>query len=288
MDQMAAAAGVTKPILYRHFGDRSGLADAISTFAFSLLSAAVDEALRADVTPRELVAAAIDAYLQFVESEPEVYRFLVGRASSDGASAVTIDDFVGQISRRIAVVLGEGLRAGGADSGPAEAWAYGMVGMVHASGDWWMRHRSMPRSRLSGYLTSLVCDGLPGIDTLGRTSTWLPPDVVAPSPRVDLGHAEGFDLLQSARDRAPARPRAGSRRGSARSHRRPAAGEPDDEAAGPTGEPDDEAAGPTGEPGGTAADSVARDGVDPAGRRTTQPRSRAARHRAASTTRRAP
>ncbi|MDQ1361440.1 MAG: hypothetical protein QOJ44_1817 [Acidimicrobiaceae bacterium] len=180
MDQMAAQAGVTKPILYRHFSDRAGLVAAIAEFAFSQVSDGLEAALHADATPRELVASTIDTYLVFIESDPDVYRFLVQRSVSE--AGVSINDYIWRTSRQVAVVLGEALRAAGLDSGPAEAWAFGIVGMVHASGDWWLDRGAMPRARLTEYLTSLVCDGLPDLSALGSAGAWLPD-----SERADAG-----------------------------------------------------------------------------------------------------
>jgi hypothetical protein len=60
----------------------------------------------------------------------------------------------------VAVIMGERLRAIGADSGAAEPWAYGIVGMVHLAGDWWVNRRTMSREHLVGYLVSLLWDGL--------------------------------------------------------------------------------------------------------------------------------
>ena len=172
MDQMAAQAGVTKPILYRHFSDRAGLVKAIAEFAFSEVSVGLEGALHANATPRDLVESTIDTYLVFIESDPDVYRFLVQRGVSE--AGVSINDYIWRTSRQVAMVLGEALRAAGLDSGPAEAWAFGIVGMVHASGDWWLERGTMPRARLTEYLTSLVCDGLPDLSALGSAGTWLP------------------------------------------------------------------------------------------------------------------
>jgi AcrR family transcriptional regulator len=175
MDRLAAEAGVTKPILYRHFGDRAGLVAAIGEHAFAQVSAALDKALHADVTPREMVLTTIDAYLQFIESDQDVYRFLVHRAGNGGADAGTmVNEYISRAGRQVAMVLGEGLRAAGRDSGAAEPWAFGIVGMVHSAGDWWMDGATMPRARLAEYLTSLIYDGLPNADSLGPASTWLP------------------------------------------------------------------------------------------------------------------
>lgn len=175
MDRMAAEAGVTKPILYRHFGDRAGLVAAIGEYSFDRISAALDKALHSDVTPRQMVLSTIDAYLQFIESDQEVYRFLVHRAANEGADTGSmLNEYISRAGRQVALVLGEGLRAAGLDSGAAEPWGFGIVGMVHAAGDWWMARASMPRTRLAEYLTSLIYDGLAIADSLGPASNWLP------------------------------------------------------------------------------------------------------------------
>ena len=97
----------------------------------------------------------------FLEREPEVYRFLLrGPARRSG----DVGSFLQQVSQDVAVVLGEQLRAGGLDSGAAEPWAHGIVGLVHAAGDWWIDRRSMPRARLVEYVTSLLWSGMSVID----------------------------------------------------------------------------------------------------------------------------
>ena len=56
----------------------------------------------------------------------------------------TITDVAHQIGRRIATVLGDQLRRpAGLDTGAAEPWAYGIVGMVHLTGDWWVDRQTM-------------------------------------------------------------------------------------------------------------------------------------------------
>lgn len=188
MDRIAAEAGVTKPILYRHFGDRAGLYAAVTAHAFDQLGAGLLDALRdLDLPPRRLVAHAIDTYLAFIEREPELYRFLSRRAAAEGGDwRHTVDDFVGRVGREVAVVLGEGLRAVGADSGAAEPWAVGIVGMVFAAGDWWLARPTMSRARLGAYLTELVCDGLPGISQIDEPTAAL---LGSPPPPTGGPHA---------------------------------------------------------------------------------------------------
>src|SRR3954468_5476638 len=67
MDAIAAEAGVTKPIVYRHFGDRVGLASALADQFGAALVAELDEALGQDLPPDQLLRATIETYLGFVE-----------------------------------------------------------------------------------------------------------------------------------------------------------------------------------------------------------------------------
>jgi AcrR family transcriptional regulator len=161
MEDLAKAAGVTKPILYRHFGHRHGLTSALGARFAEGLQATLQSALEASTGPRETLVATIDAYLAFVERDPEVYQFIVTRLVGEQVdAALALGDFLRQVSAQVAVVLGEQLRAAGRDSGGAEPLAHGIVGMVHAAGDWWIERRTMPRSRLVEYLVGLLWDGL--------------------------------------------------------------------------------------------------------------------------------
>src|SRR5947207_9107842 len=80
MEQMAAEAGVTKPVLYRYFHDKSELYQAIVERYVAEVSSALRESLSTDGNPRVVLVAGIDAYLSLVEREPEIYRFLMQRA----------------------------------------------------------------------------------------------------------------------------------------------------------------------------------------------------------------
>ena len=159
MDAIAAEAGVTKPIVYRHFGDRVGLANALAEQFGAQLVAELDAALTQEVPPQQLLAATIDAYLAFVERDPYLYSFLVGRLGAPVGTDVA-NGLVTLVGQRVALVLGEQLRAIGVDSGPAEPWAFGIVGMVHLAGDWWLERQTTTRARLVEDLTTLLWNGL--------------------------------------------------------------------------------------------------------------------------------
>jgi AcrR family transcriptional regulator len=160
MSAIAAEGGVTKPILYKHFGDKGGLYQAIAEFYVRQLMERLRDALKSENDPHGLIRRTIDAYIGFVEEEPEAYRFLMHRAISERPEAeATVSQFIQQVAREVAVILGEELRRAGIDSGGAQPWAHGIVGMVQLAGDWWLKNRTMTRERLVEYLDVLLWSG---------------------------------------------------------------------------------------------------------------------------------
>src|SRR5437763_2279579 len=160
MDEIAAEAGVTKPIVYRYFRHKADLYDAIAVRYTESVAADVRKALRRK-DPRESLRAGVDAYIRLVDRDTEIYRFLMQRArlsrvSDDGP----VENFMRRLGDEIGLVLGERLRQLGLDSGPAEVWGHAIVGTVSASVDWWVDRRVLPRRRLVQYLTDLLWKGM--------------------------------------------------------------------------------------------------------------------------------
>lgn len=168
MDHIAAEVGVSRPILYRYFGDRDGLAQAVAEDFAIALQGDLRVALARPASPREVLVAAVEAFLAFVERDPNVYRFLL--RGNHARRSIDVGSFLQRVSQDVAVVVGEQLRAAGLDSGAAEPWAYGIVGMVHAAGDWWIERHPMPRERLVEYVTTLLWEGMSSVGSAGTGS----------------------------------------------------------------------------------------------------------------------
>lgn len=165
MEVLAQEAGVTKPILYRHFGHREGLILALaSRFAANLL-AELGAALARQAPPRELITTTIDAYIGFIERDTPLYRFLTQWAHSEHPRAVT--GLMAEVSAQITRVIEANLTGAGLDPTPAATWAHGLVGMVHVAGDWWVAERAIPRARLVEDLTQLLWSGMASYDRTG-------------------------------------------------------------------------------------------------------------------------
>ena len=167
MDDVAAEAGMTKPILYAHFGDKAGLASALAQrFAGDVIPEVLG-AFGRDLEPQQIVRAAIDTFIEFVERDPQVYRFLV-RGVAGGDNGFVEQQLVIFFGLQLAQVLRTGLRDAGSDSGPSEVWAFAILGAVFSAAEWWLARPSMSRSDLVDYLTALLWGGLGngGITTL--------------------------------------------------------------------------------------------------------------------------
>jgi AcrR family transcriptional regulator len=164
MDDIAAQAGVSKPILYRHFTDRADLWLAVGRRVNDELLTALSNALLVELPPRQTIAAVVDTYLALIEEDPEIYRFVVhGSLADRGMSSDLVHAQMGLMATEVARVLGDRLREAGADSGGAEPWAHGIVGMVQAAADWWIDRRSMSRAALVEYLTAMISTGVEGL-----------------------------------------------------------------------------------------------------------------------------
>jgi len=185
--EIAAQAGITKPVLYRHFTDRADLQRAVGQEAAALLMARMAPELDPDREPVELIRGVVDAFLAGIEAEPELWRFVVHHPIERAPGAEVVDDAREQIARMLTALIGERLRGLGLDSGGAEAWAQGLVGMVQSAGDWWLERRTMSRRALTDYLTTLIWGGVSGV--LGAASD--APSSLRLIPRADDGCDQG-------------------------------------------------------------------------------------------------
>jgi AcrR family transcriptional regulator len=148
MDDIAAEAGTSKTVLYRHFGDRTGIylavAEAVDELVLTDLGAVADQSGHApDGTPAdvtEVITAMVQAYLHLVERDPDIYRFVVTRPLLDQDTDVPdpVLTLTGRIGDQLAAILTAHLERAGRDSRPAVTWAHGIVGFVRAAADHWV------------------------------------------------------------------------------------------------------------------------------------------------------
>ena len=163
MDDVAREAGISRMVLYRYFGHKGGLYQALAERYVRVLMTCLRDALLSADDPRTRLEATIDAYVGFIEENRESYDFLMHRAVREGPEAqATVDDFMRSVAREVGEVLADQMSELGFDPAPADAWAHGIVGMVHLATEWWLQNQQVPRQRFVGYLVGLLSRGFFG------------------------------------------------------------------------------------------------------------------------------
>ena len=159
--EIAAAAGVSKPVLYRYFADKADLHAAVGTWGAGVVMERLLPALLSEGTVRERVDLGCEAYLAAIEEHPNVFLLLVAhRVESD---ADPLADGKAAIAAAMARVLGDTLRELGVDAAGAEPWAHGLVGLGLSTGEWWLTRRTMSRAAVRGYLAAFVWHAFEGL-----------------------------------------------------------------------------------------------------------------------------
>lgn len=166
MDDIAAEAGTSKTVFYRHFGDRYGLYEAVVESVHAFIWSNLEDALTAGGPPHELVTALADAYLGVVEADGEIYRFVISRPgdSPDPALAITT-----RIGDQVSEAFSAWLAAHGLDPSPANTWGHGVVGFTYAVADRWiLTDLRRPRPDIVAFIGDLFT---PAFDAQLTTST---------------------------------------------------------------------------------------------------------------------
>jgi AcrR family transcriptional regulator len=164
MDAVAAEAGVTKPVLYRYFSDKTALVAALGEYGTEVLFTRLLPAIAADLPALNRVRGAVAAYFEVIDELPNLYWLIVRHTA--GEIPAENDPFQHNkevIASALTALFGDYLRAYGLDSGGAEPWAYGVAGLVQSTAEWWLHRRSMSRVHVVDYTTRLIYAALAGV-----------------------------------------------------------------------------------------------------------------------------
>ncbi|OIJ28207.1 TetR/AcrR family transcriptional regulator [Nocardioides luteus] len=156
---IAAEAGVSKPVLYRYFADKAELHGAVGMWAARQILDAVVDAVLAPAPTRERVEAGVAAYVETIAGHPNVYLLLV-RQHTGGTDPLA--DGKQLIAATFARLLGDTFGRLGVDAAGAEPWAHSLVGIGESAGQWWLDRRTMSRAAFTRYLSEFVWHALEG------------------------------------------------------------------------------------------------------------------------------
>jgi AcrR family transcriptional regulator len=164
MEDVAAEAGVTKPVLYRHFDDKADLYTALGRRGTEILFQRLIPAINAELAPVARIRMALDAFFTVIEEHPNLYRLLAhGTSQGKPADADVVAEDKEVIATALTALLGDYMRMFNMDSGAAEPWAHGIVGMVQNTGEWWLDGRAMGRDSVVEYLTQIIWAAIDGL-----------------------------------------------------------------------------------------------------------------------------
>ena len=166
VEEVANRAGVSKPVVYSHFGGKEGLYAAVVDREMSTLLQMMGDAL-AGGHPRELLEQAARAFLDYVEQCTDGFLILV-KGSGVGSSTGTLTTLLDHVAERVAEILGRGFAARGYDESLAPMYAQMLVGMVAYTGQWWLDVRAPDRDDVVAHVVNLAWNGLSQLDAQPR------------------------------------------------------------------------------------------------------------------------
>ena len=167
VEEVAARAGVSKPVVYEHFGGKEGLYAVVVDREVQRLLDTFSQAL-SGTSPRELLEQACLVLLTYVEESGDGFRILVRESpvgtEGSGGFATIMSDVAGQVDSILAREFG----ARGFDTALAPLYSQALVGMVALTGQWWQDHREPQRDEVAAHLVNLAWNGLRGLETEPR------------------------------------------------------------------------------------------------------------------------
>ena len=164
IDDLAAAAGVSKPVLYDEFGGKLGVADAIAV----VLAEQVERAVIADLAKAQTldmslaVQAVVDALVTLIVDEPQLYAFLV-RSIRTSDRGFLDNALVRVIHERASLVMG--LLAPGVPDAHLAVLTDGVFGFLFAAVESWQATRTLEKDELVRVLTGVISGGFQALAT---------------------------------------------------------------------------------------------------------------------------
>jgi AcrR family transcriptional regulator len=158
LEAIAAAAGVTKPILYRGVGGRDALVDALADRLNRRITRYVAGRVAGAADAHDALRRLVGGYLAYAARERHLYLYVTAGAGDDRMQSSLL------LADRAAQALAQAIAAHrstqGVDATAALTWAYGLVGALHFVTLWWLRDRPADIERATEQITALFWTGL--------------------------------------------------------------------------------------------------------------------------------
>lgn len=169
IEEIAAAAGVSKPVVYEHFGSKEGLYTEVVDAEFNRLLQVITESLTGPFGPRILLERAAYALLDYIENHTDGFRILTRDAPPSQPDG-TFSTLLSRITRDVEHILAKEFGSRGLSAEVGGMYAQMLVGMVAMTGQWWLDSRTPDKATVAAHLVNLSWNGLTGLQKDPRLS----------------------------------------------------------------------------------------------------------------------
>ena len=163
VEEIAARAEVSKPVVYEHFGGKEGLYAVVVDREIRHLLEAITSALTSVGDPRVLLERAALGLLDYIESSTDGFRILV-RDSPVAQSTGTFASLISDVASQVEHLLADEFTRRRLDPRAAPMYAQALVGMVALTGQWWLDTRTPAKAEVAAHLVNLAWNGLSGLE----------------------------------------------------------------------------------------------------------------------------
>ena len=158
VEEIAAKAGVSKPVVYEHFGGKEGLYAVLVDREMNDLLASISDALTAG-TAHALLEQAGMALFDYIDDNPEGFRILV-RDSPVSQSSGSFASLIVDIAAQVEHLLAREFDSHHISTKYAAVYSQALVGMVALTGQWWLDVRKPGKDDVVAHLVNLAWNGL--------------------------------------------------------------------------------------------------------------------------------
>jgi len=159
VEEIAAKAGVSKPVIYEHFGGKEGLYAVVVDREVQSLVTQLTRSLTSSEHPREILENAALTLLDYIESNTDGFRVLVRDAPSDATSG-SFSSVIGDVAVQVEHLLATQFDHTPIDRAWAPLYAQMMVGLISQVGQWWLDDRKIPKDVVAAHCVNLAWNGL--------------------------------------------------------------------------------------------------------------------------------
>ncbi len=163
VEEIAARAEVSKPVVYEHFGGKEGVYAVVVDREIQALTGALTGALAGGGHPKVMVERSALALLGYIEDSEDGFRILV-RDSPVAQATGTFSSLIGDVATQVEHLLAEQFTKQHLDASTAPIYAQMLVGMVALTGQHWLDARSPDKADVAAHLVNLAWNGLSGLE----------------------------------------------------------------------------------------------------------------------------